>query len=66
MAANGLHRELDNSSEDSETPEQENVNAALNVPRLSRPIRWPKRKAEKVYMMVHIIETSRKQGNNGK
>jgi hypothetical protein len=37
-AENESHRELDNSSEDSETPEVRNVSAAPNVPGLIQPI----------------------------
>jgi len=51
--------ELDNNSEDSETPEQRNVNATVNVLGLIRPIRRSKKKVEKALMMVSIMETRR-------
>jgi hypothetical protein len=38
-ADNESDMELDNSSPDSETPEQRNISIALNVPGLIRPIR---------------------------
>jgi len=45
-ADNELDMELDNSSEDSETPEWQNVSAALNVPGLIRPIQRSNNKVE--------------------
>ena len=50
---------LDNSSDDSEIPEQRNVSAASNVPRLIRPIRQSKKMAEWVLITVNILELRR-------
>jgi hypothetical protein len=48
--------------DDPECPEQQGVNAGPNVPRLGRPTRKLKRQAEKVFMRVNLIETSRHKG----
>ena len=61
-ADNESDMELDIGSEDSETPEQRNVGAAPNVPRLIWPIRRSKEKAEKTLMRVNIMETRRNKG----
>jgi len=61
-ADNESDMELDNGSEDSETPEQRNVSAAPNVPRLIWSIRRSKKKAEKTLMTVNIMETRRNNG----
>ena len=54
--------ELDNGSEDSETPEQRNVSAALNVPGLIWPIHRTRKKVEKPLMTVNMMETRRNKG----
>ena len=46
-ADNESDTELENGSEDSETPEVRNANAAPNVRGLIRPIWWSKKKVEK-------------------
>jgi hypothetical protein len=61
-ADNESDMELDNGSEVSETPKVRNVNAALNVPRLIRPIRRSKKKVKKALLMVHIMATRRNKG----
>jgi len=61
-ADNESDMELDHGSENLETPEQWNVRAAPNVPRLIRPIRRSKKKVQKALMPVNIIETRRNQG----
>jgi len=48
-----------NSIEDPECPEQQDVSAAPNVPRLVRPKRESKRQAEKVLVTVNAVETWR-------
>jgi hypothetical protein len=57
-AENESDMELDHGSEDSETLEQQNVRAALNVPRVTQPIRRRMKKVEKASMTVNIMETS--------
>jgi hypothetical protein len=52
----------DNTIEDPESPQQRNVSAAPNVPRLIRPTRKSKRHAEKVLVTVNTIETRRNKG----
>jgi hypothetical protein len=54
--------ELDNGSENSETPEQRNISAAPNVPRLIRPICRTRKKVEKLLMTVNIMQTRRNKG----
>jgi hypothetical protein len=54
--------ELDNGSENSETPEQWDVSAAPNVPGLIQPIRRTKKKVEKVLITVNIMKTRRNKG----
>jgi len=61
-ADNESDMDLDNGSEDSETPEQRNVSAAPNVPGLVQPIRRTRKKVEKPLMTVNIMETSRNKG----
>jgi len=61
-ADNASDMELDNGSEDWETPEQCNVSAALNVPGLIWPIRRTRKKVEKPLMTVNIMETRRNKG----
>jgi len=56
-ADNESHMELDNGSEDSQTPEQQSVSAAPNVSGLIWPIRQSKKNVEKALMMMNIIET---------
>jgi hypothetical protein len=51
-----------NNIEDLESPEQWDVTAAPNVPRLNWPIWKSKRHAEKVLVMVHSIEMRRNKG----
>jgi len=52
----------DNSMEDPESPEQQDVSAAPNVPELIRPIRKSKRHGEKVLVTVNAMETRRNKG----
>jgi len=54
--------EQDKSIEDSEWPEQRNVSATPNVPRLIRPTWKSRRQAEKVLMTVNAIEMRRNKG----
>jgi hypothetical protein len=54
--------ELDNDSEDSETPEVWNVSAALKVPGLISPIRDSKKKGETALQMADIMETRSNKG----
>jgi hypothetical protein len=54
--------ELDNGSEGSETPEKQNISAALNVSRLIRSIRRSRNNIEKALMILHIIEMKRNKG----
>ena len=54
--------ELEKASEDSETPEVQNVSAAPNVPGLIRPIRQSRKKVEKELLTVNIMETRRSKG----
>jgi len=61
-ADNESDMELHNGIEDSETLEQRNVSAALNVPGLIRPIQRSKKKVEKMLMTVNIMETRRNKG----
>jgi hypothetical protein len=49
--------ELDKGSENSESLEQRNVSAVLNVPGLIRPIHRTKKKVEKSLITVNIMET---------
>ena len=44
---------------DSECPEQQDVSAAPNVPRLVWPTRKSKRQAEQVLVTVNAVETRR-------
>jgi len=48
-----------NSIENVESPEQQDVSAAPNVPRLVRPTQKSKRQAEKVLVTVNVIQTRR-------
>jgi hypothetical protein len=54
--------EWDNGSEDSQSPEQWNVSAIPNVPRLIWPMRRRKKKVEKGLMTVNIMKTRRNKG----
>jgi hypothetical protein len=54
--------ERDNGSEDSETPEIQNVSTAPNVPGLIRPIPQSKTKVEKPLLKINIMEMRRNQG----
>jgi hypothetical protein len=58
-ADNASELEVDNGSENSETPELRNVSAAPNVPWLIRPIWRSKKKVQKALLMVNIMETRR-------
>jgi hypothetical protein len=49
--------ELDNGREDSKTPAQRNGSTTPNVPRLIWPIRRTKKRVEKAFMTVNIMET---------
>jgi len=51
---------------DPECPEQQDVSAAPNVPRLVRPTRKSKSLAEKVLVTVNGVETRRNQGGKNK
>jgi len=51
--------EQNNGIEDSESPEQQDVSAAPNVPGLVWPTRKSKRQAEKVLVTVNAVETRR-------
>jgi len=61
-AVNESDIELDDCSENSETPEQRNVSATQNVPGLIPPIWQLKKKSQKALMMVNIMETRRNKG----
>jgi len=52
----------DKSIKDPECPEQRDVSAAPDVPRLIRPTWTPRRQTEKVLMTVNAIETRRNEG----
>jgi len=52
--------------EDPECPEQQDVSAEPNVPRLVRPTPKSKRQAGKVLVMVNGVETQRKKGGKTK
>jgi hypothetical protein len=54
--------EPDNSIADPECPEQRDVSAKPNVPRLIRHTLKSKRKAGKVLVMVNAVETRRNKG----
>jgi len=58
--------EHNNCIEDPECPEQQDVSAAPNVPRLVRPTRKSKRQAEKVLVTVNAVETRRNKGGKKK
>jgi len=58
--------EHNNGIEDPECPEQQNVSAAPNVPRLVRPTRKSKRQAEKVLVTVNAVEMRRNKGGKKK
>ena len=58
--------EQDNVIEDPETPAQQDVSAAPNVPGLIRPLRRSKEKAEKLIVTVSAIETRRNKGHKKK
>jgi len=58
--------EHNNCIEDPESPEQQDVSAAPNVPGLVRPTRKSKRQAEKVLMTVNEAETRRNKGGKKK
>jgi hypothetical protein len=61
-AGNESDMEWNNGSDDSDTPEQPNVSAVPNVPRLIWPILTATKKVQKALIMVNIPETS---SNNG-
>ena len=58
--------EHNNCIEDPECPEQQNVSAAPNVPRLVPPTRKSKRQAEKMLLTVNEVETQRNKGGKKK
>jgi hypothetical protein len=58
-ADNESVRELDNSSKVSDSPEQQMVSVALNVPRLIRSIQWLNKQVEQAFRMVNIMERKR-------
>jgi len=53
-------------NQDQESPEQQDVSAAPNVPGLVRPTRKWKSQAEKVLVMVNGVETRRNKGGKEK
>jgi len=65
-AANESEIAHNNGIEDPECPEQQDVSAAPNVPRLIRPTRKSTRQAEKVLVIVNGVETRRNKGGNKK
>jgi hypothetical protein len=65
-ATNESEMQLDNASEDSETPEQQNGSAAPNVPGWIRPIHRIKKIVELLLMKVNIMETRRNKGIKNK
>jgi len=58
--------QLDNSSEDSETPVQQNASAAPNLPGLFRSTQRSRKKVEKALMTVNIIKTRWNKGIKNK
>jgi hypothetical protein len=58
--------EHNNCIEDPECPEQQDVSAMPNLPRLVRPTRKSKRQADKVLMTVNAAETRRNKGGKKK
>ena len=60
-ADNESDMELDNGSEDSDTPEVRNVSVSQNVPQLIWPIRWSKQQVEKPFLMVDRMQNRRNQ-----
>jgi hypothetical protein len=54
--------EHNNGIEDPECPAQQDVSAALNVPRLVRLTRKSKRQPEQLLVMVNAVETRRNEG----
>jgi len=54
--------EHNNGIEDPECPEQQDVRAMPNVPRLVRPTQKSMRQAEMVLVTVNAIETRRNKG----
>ena len=58
--------EYNNGIENSECPEQQDLSATSNVPRLVRPTRKSKRQAEKVLVIVNAVETRRNKGGKKK
>jgi len=65
-ADNASDVEQDNCIEDSECPEQQDVCATPNVPRLIRPTGRSKKKTENGLVMVNATETRRIRGNRKK
>jgi hypothetical protein len=61
-ADNESDMELDNGSEESETPELQNVSAAPNVSGSIRPILQSKKKVQKELLTVNLMETRRNKG----
>jgi hypothetical protein len=61
-ADNQSDMELDNSNEDSETPEQRNVTDVPNVAGLIWPIQRSKKMVGKVLATVNILEIRRNKG----
>jgi len=55
--------EQDNGIEDPESPEQPDVSARQNVPRLIRPTQRAVKIAEQMLMTVNAMETKRDLGN---
>jgi len=65
-ADNDSDMEHNNCIEDPECPEQQDVSAASNVPRLVQPTRKSKRQAENVFITVNAAEMWRKNGGKNK
>jgi hypothetical protein len=65
-AADESDIEHNNGIEDPECPEQQDVNAAPNVPGLVWPTRKSMRQAEKVLVTVNAVEMQRNEGRKKK
>ena len=63
---NESYIEQNNGIEDPECPEQHDVSATPNVPRLVRPTRKSKRQAETVLVTVNAAEMRRNKGEKKK
>jgi hypothetical protein len=52
--------------EDPDSPNQQDLRAAPNVPRLVQPTRKSKRQTEKLFVIVNAVETRRNKGRKKK